>query len=51
MLGEPFSVKSNFKRPETEMDFALKLEKVQGSVAEAGVQGGQEEWWVSTVLA
>lgn len=50
LLGEPFGVKSHFKRPETEMGFALELGKVQGSIAEAGVQGGQEKWWVSTVV-
>lgn len=46
---ESFSVKSYFKRPETEVDFALELEKAQGSKAEAGVQGGQK-WWVSPVM-
>lgn len=51
VLGEPFNVKSYFKIPEAETDFALELEKVQGSIAQAGVQEGQKKWWVSTVLA
>lgn len=51
VLGEPFNVKSYFKIPEAEREFALELEKVQGSIAQAGVQEGQKKWWVSTVLA
>lgn len=52
VLGEPFSVKSSLRRPETEMDFALELEKFQGSIAEAAVLGSQKKWWEarSTVL-